>query len=40
MLTERFSSKDGLPVIPLKYFAELFGYKVEVNGKNYNIITK
>ena len=40
MLTERFSSKDGLPVIPLKYFAKLFEYKVEVNGKNYNIITK
>ena len=39
-LPERFSSKDGLPVIPLKYFAKLFGYIVEVDGKNYNIITK
>ena len=39
-LPDKLTSKDGLPVLPLQFFAELLGYKVEVVGKDYHISTK
>ena len=39
-LPEKLTSKDGLPVLPLKFFAELLGYMVEMCGKDFRITTK
>ena len=39
-LPEKLDSKDGLPMLPIKFFAELLGYKVEISGKDCHIYTK